>query len=83
MLNNFKTFDGSKTKFNKGILLNNDKNLISINDNNKKMVEYYDIETQKLIHSYNNDKPLLDITPCEKRGTIFEGNTIYGNSNNE
>jgi len=82
VLNNFETFDGSSIKFNKGFLMNNDKNFVSINENDQNRINLYDIETEKLISSFENNVNIKDIVSEYKTGPITESNTIYSITNN-
>lgn len=79
VLNNFKTFDGSTVNFNKAFLTNNDTQMLSIqaNDANKSL-NMWDIETEKLISSFETGVSLMDISSNIKNGPVNEGNTVYG-----
>mmetsp|Transcript_41715 Transcript_41715/g.90960 ORF Transcript_41715/g.90960 Transcript_41715/m.90960 type:complete len:188 (+) Transcript_41715:1323-1886(+) len=63
--------------------MNNDSQLASIhkNDNNKSL-NIYDLETEKLISSFDTKCNLKDIHSNIKNGPVNEGNTIYAISDN-
>lgn len=83
VLQNFKTFDGSTVNFNKAFLTNNDGNMVTINHNDmNKSLNLWDIETEKLIRTFDTSTNLTDITSCVKNGPVNEGNTVFGTSSN-
>lgn len=82
-MDNFKTFDGDSVQFNKAFLMNGDQKMVTTNHNDaNKSLNIYDLETQQLISSFQNNMCLTDITSNQKSGPINEGNTVYASSTN-